>query len=93
MVQITLAVVPILVMCARAGLVFGSELSSCELSLVDAPKQFYTSDRDSGRFEVLEAEHRPGSALDATMVLLTHQSGIKTTFLLYQSAGGAMTAG
>jgi hypothetical protein len=24
---------------------------------------------------------------------LTHQSGIKTTFLLYQSAGGAMTAG
>ena len=25
--------------------------------------------------------------------LLTHQSGIKTTFLLYQTAGGAMTAG
>jgi hypothetical protein len=24
---------------------------------------------------------------------LTHQSGIKMTFLLYQTAGGAMTAG
>ena len=24
---------------------------------------------------------------------ITHQSGIKTTFLLYQTAGGAMTAG
>ena len=26
-------------------------------------------------------------------VTFTHQSGIKTTFLLYQTAGGAMTAG
>ena len=25
--------------------------------------------------------------------IVTHQSGIKTTFLLYQTAGGAMTAG
>jgi len=28
-----------------------------------------------------------------TPLALTHQSGIKTTFLLYQTAGGAMTAG
>jgi len=41
-----------------------------ELALVDAPEQFNASDRDGGRCEVLEPEHRPGSELDAAMVLV-----------------------
>ena len=41
-----------------------------ELIFVDTAEQFYASDRDSGRFEVLEAKHRPGSRLDAAVILL-----------------------
>jgi transposase InsO family protein len=33
------------------------------------------------------------AAFDVSTISVTHQSGTKTTFLLYQSAGGAMTAG
>jgi hypothetical protein len=35
----------------------------------------------------------PGNCNRCGLKPLTHQSGIKTTFLLYQTAGGAMTAG
>jgi hypothetical protein len=41
-----------------------------ELIFVDTAEQFYASDRDSGRFEVLKAKHRPGSRLDAAVILL-----------------------
>src|SRR5271155_1045011 len=41
-----------------------------ELSFVDASEQFYASDCDGGRFEVLEAKHRSGSGFDTTMVPL-----------------------
>jgi len=41
-----------------------------ELIFVNTAEQFCASDRDSGRFEVLEAKHRPGSRLDAAVILL-----------------------
>jgi hypothetical protein len=40
------------------------------LSFVDTSEQFYASDCDGGRFEVLEAMHRSDSGFDTTMVLL-----------------------
>jgi len=37
---------------------------------VDTSEQFYASDCDGGRFEVLEAKHRSGSGFGTTMILL-----------------------
>jgi RecA-family ATPase len=52
-----------------------------ELIFVDTAEQFYASDRDRGRFEVLEAKHRPRSRLDAAVILFDHPSSAsrKTT--------------
>ena len=52
------------------SLSFESQSTQGELTFVDTAEQFYASDRDSGRFEVLEAKHRPGSRLDAAVILL-----------------------
>ena len=52
------------------SLTFEPQSIQGELILVDTAEQFYASDRDSGRFEVLEAKHRPGSRLDAAVILL-----------------------
>jgi hypothetical protein len=52
------------------SLIFEPQLIQGELIFVDTAEQFYPSDRDSGRFEVLEAKHRPGSRLDAAVILL-----------------------
>ena len=52
------------------SLTFDLQSVQGELIFVDTTEQFYASDRDSGRFEVLEAEHRPGSRLDAAVILL-----------------------
>jgi hypothetical protein len=52
------------------SLTFERQSIQGELIFVDTVEQFYASDRDSGRFEVLEAKHRPGSRLDAAVILL-----------------------
>jgi hypothetical protein len=45
------------------------------------------------RIEVRDGPWFTGMRHTQRQTCVTHQSGIKTTFLLYQSAGGAMTAG
>jgi hypothetical protein len=40
------------------------------LIFVNTVEEFHASDRDSGRLEVLETEHRSGSGLDAAVILL-----------------------
>jgi hypothetical protein len=55
--------------CGRS-LTFDVESIQGELIFVDMAEQFYASDGDSGRFAVLEAKHRPGSRLDAAVILL-----------------------
>jgi hypothetical protein len=40
------------------------------LILVNSAEKFHASDRDSGRLEILEAEHPSGSGLDAAVILL-----------------------
>src|ERR1700709_680203 len=52
------------------SLTFEPQSIQGELIFVDTAEQFYASDRDRGRFEVLEAQHRPGSRLDAAVILL-----------------------
>ena len=52
------------------SLTFEPQSLQGELIFVDPAEQFYASDRDRGRFEVLEAKHGPGSRLDAAVILL-----------------------
>jgi hypothetical protein len=52
------------------SLTFDLQSIQGKLIFVDTAEQFYASDRDSGRFEVLEAKHRPGSRFDAAVILL-----------------------
>ena len=52
------------------SLTFEPQSIQGELLFVDTAEQFYPSDRDSGRLEVLEAKHRPGSRLDTAVILL-----------------------
>jgi hypothetical protein len=47
------------------NLVFEPQLTPGELILLDTAEQLDASDHDGGRSEVLEAEHRSDSALDA----------------------------
>ena len=55
---------------AGAGWSLTRRATQGELPLVDAPEQFYAGDCCAGRCEILEAEHRSGSGLDAAMILL-----------------------
>ena len=52
------------------SLTFEPQSIQSELIFVDTAEQFYSSDRDRGRFEVLKARHRPGSQPDAAVILL-----------------------
>lgn len=47
-----------------------SQAAQFELILVDVPEEFNAGIGSCDRCEVLEAEHRPSSGLDAAMVLL-----------------------
>jgi hypothetical protein len=71
------------------SLAFEPQLTQGELILVDTTEQFDASDRDGGRCEVLEAEHGPGSALDAPVILFNQVVQILRGRLLRSQAGAA----
>jgi len=57
-------------MFSAAQLTFEPQSIQGELIFVDTAEQFYASDRDSGRFEGLEAKHGTSSGFDAAVILL-----------------------
>jgi hypothetical protein len=82
---------------------FNSDPIDCDPIFREGPEgEVIASDWAGGFFDAVALrptawepliEHQQGRMMMMPLLLFTHQSGIKTTFLLYQTAGGAMTAG